>query len=91
VWKGANPEPLVQGGAPPPAFSNVKRPEFRYGREEMLDIFHREIKPPEDLTSLGSLYVDSCQMPLNLTQVGALDRYGTSSCFSIISFSHVCI
>ncbi len=59
---------MTCSGGPPP-LAHLKRPEFRYGREEMLDIFHREIKPPEDLTTFGSLYVEPRQMPLNLVQV----------------------
>lgn len=55
------------GGGPP--LTHLKRPEFRYGREEMLDIFHRETKPPEDLSAFGSLYVEACQLPMNLMQM----------------------
>ena len=60
---------MTCGGPPLP---NIKRPEFRYGREEMLDIFHREIKPPEEISAFGTLYVEACQIPLNLMQVGVI-------------------
>ena len=52
-----------------PALANMKLAEFRYGKEEMLALFSPELDPPKELLSLGALYVDSCQFPLNLTQV----------------------
>lgn len=47
----------------------MKLAEFRYGKEEMLALFSPELDPPKEIIALGSLYVDSCQFPLNLIQV----------------------
>ena len=42
---------------------------LRYGKEEMLALFSSDLEPPTDVLSLGALYVDNCQYPLNLIQV----------------------
>lgn len=43
--------------------------EHRYGREEMLALFDRNYKPPEQLTTFSSLYVEKTQLPLALVQM----------------------
>lgn len=53
-----------------PVFANMKLAEFRYGKEEMLALFSPELEPPKEIITLGALYVDSCQFPLNLIQMG---------------------
>lgn len=40
--------------------------EHRYGREEMLALFDRNCKPPEQLSGLQSLFVEKTQLPLAL-------------------------
>lgn len=40
--------------------------EHRYGREEMLALFDRNVKPPESLVKLQGLYVEKAQMPMAL-------------------------
>ena len=70
-WLRALTEPQGDGGgmlyqAP---LANIKLAEFRYGKEEILALFDKNVKPPEELASFGSLFVDKCQFPLNLMQV----------------------
>ena len=48
----------------------MKLADYRYGKEEMLALFSPELQPPKDIMTLGALYVDNCQFPLNLIQVG---------------------
>ncbi|XP_029169789.1 GRB10-interacting GYF protein 2-like isoform X3 [Nylanderia fulva] len=43
--------------------------EHRYGREEMLALFDRNCKAPEQLTNFPALYVEKTQFPLALTQM----------------------
>ena len=43
--------------------------EHRYGREEMLALFDRNFKPPETLSSFGTIFIDKAQLPLALTQM----------------------
>lgn len=52
-----------------PPLSNIKLAEFRYGKEEILALFDKNVKPPEQLVNFGSLFVDKCQFPLNMMQV----------------------
>jgi len=54
-----------------PILANMKLADYRYGKEEMLALFSSDLEPPTDVLSLGALYVDNCQYPLNLIQMGA--------------------
>ena len=47
----------------------MKLSEYRYGREEMLALFDKEMMPTPDLMNLGALFVDKCQFTINLIQV----------------------
>merc|ERR1719431_2103292 len=75
-WLRALTEP--QGGSdgggllysPVSALPNMKLAEFRYGREEMLALFDKSAKHPEELAQFGSLFVEKPQFPLNLMQMG---------------------
>ena len=74
-WLRALTEPQADGGGvlyqhqPLP---NIKLAEFRYGKEEILALFDKNVKPPEELVNFGSLFVEKCQFPLNLMQVNLL-------------------
>lgn len=39
--------------------------EFRYGREEMLILFDKNIKPPENLSRFQDLFVEKIQTPVS--------------------------
>ena len=52
-----------------PSLTNMKLADFRYGREEMLALFDKDVIPSQDLCTLGALFVEKCQYPLNLIQV----------------------
>jgi len=75
-WLRALTEP--QGGtdgggllySPVSVLPNMKLAEFRYGREEMLALFDKNVKYPEELAQFGSLFVEKTQFPLNLMQMG---------------------
>ena len=47
----------------------MKLADYRYGREEMLALFDKDVKPSEDLFALGTLFIEKCRFPLNLIQV----------------------
>jgi len=70
-WLRALTEP--QGGSGgvlyTPPLPNMKLADYRYGREEMLALFDKNVKPPEDLAQFGTLFVEKCQFPLNLMQM----------------------
>ena len=74
-WLRALTEP--QGGGDPmlytPPLANVKLAEFRYGKEEILALFDKSTKPPEELVNFGTLFVEKCQFPLSMMQVSAGD------------------
>ena len=55
--------------SPVSVLPNMKLAEFRYGREEMLALFDKAVKHPEQLAQFGSLFVEKTQFPLNLLQV----------------------
>ena len=70
-WLRALTEPQGESGgvlysAP---LANIKLAEFRYGKEEILALFDKAVKPPEEIVNFGSLFVEKCQFPLNLMQV----------------------
>ena len=77
-WLRALTEPQADGGGalyqhqPLP---NIKLAEFRYGKEEILALFDKNVKPPEELVNFGSLFVEKCQFPLNLMQVSFYKYY----------------
>ena len=83
-WLRALTEPQGEGGGMPYApLPNIKLAEFRYGKEEILALFDKSVKPPEELVNFGTLYVEKCQFPLNLMQVRAIARmsHDIVSCF----------
>lgn len=47
----------------------IKMAEFRYGREEMLALFDRNVIPPDPLKQIQGLFVDKTQYPLALVQM----------------------
>lgn len=60
------------GGGGATTFSSTPRyqlADYRYGREEMLALYDRNHKPPEQLISFGTLYVEKSQPPLALIQM----------------------
>lgn len=38
--------------------------DYRYGREEMLALYSKDVPPPDGLQNLGSLCIDHIQEPL---------------------------
>ena len=69
-WLRALTEPQGEsGGLYSTPLANIKLAEFRYGKEEILALFDKNVKPPEELVNFGSLFVEKCQFPLNLMQV----------------------
>ena len=58
-----------EGGGVLTPLSNIKLAEFRYGKEEILALFDKNVKPPEEIVNFGTLFVEKCQYPLNLMQV----------------------
>ncbi|XP_076361277.1 GRB10-interacting GYF protein 1-like isoform X2 [Tachypleus tridentatus] len=55
-----SPTPVI-GGTP-----KYKLSDYRYGREEMLALFEKNTKPPEELKEVPSLLIEKCQIPLAL-------------------------
>jgi len=70
-WLRALTEPQGGNGGVlyTPPLPNMKLADYRYGREEMLALFDKNVKPPEDLAQFGTLFVEKCQFPLNLMQM----------------------
>ena len=68
-WLRALTEPQGEGGGVLAPLSNIKLAEFRYGKEEILALFDKNVKPPEEIVNFGTLFVEKCQYPLNLMQV----------------------
>lgn len=60
-----SPPPSPSLGAPP----RYKLAQHRYGREEMLALFDRNVKAPDDLSTAPPLYVEKTQLPLALIQM----------------------
>lgn len=60
---------LGGGGGLSLATPKYQLAEHRYGREEMLALFDRTLKPPEPLTGFSGLYVQKPQLPLALIQM----------------------
>ncbi|CAG9766953.1 unnamed protein product [Ceutorhynchus assimilis] len=50
--------------------------DYRYGREEMLALFERNIKPPACLTNFKSLYSEASLPPLSLVPPSEEERSG---------------
>jgi len=50
-----------EGGTSGPKYQLA---EFRYGREEMLALFDRTIRPPDHLAKFKDLYVEKTQIPV---------------------------
>ncbi|XP_054271117.1 GRB10-interacting GYF protein 2 [Macrosteles quadrilineatus] len=44
----------------------IRMADHRYGREEMLALFNRNVQPPDDIKQLQGLYVKEMQLPLAL-------------------------
>ena len=59
-----SPPPSPSLGAP-----RYKLADHRYGREEMLALFDKMMKAPEDLVITPPLYVEKTQLPLALVQM----------------------
>lgn len=53
----------------PTIAATIKMAEFRYGREEMLALFDRNVTPPDPLKQIQGLFVDKTQFPLALVQM----------------------
>jgi len=68
-WLRALTEPQGEGGGVITPLSNIKLAEFRYGKEEILALFDKNVKPPEEIVNFGTLFVEKCQYPLNLMQM----------------------
>lgn len=62
---------LLSGGMvmAPTIAATIKMAEFRYGREEMLALFDRNVTPPDPLKQIQGLFVDKTQFPLALVQM----------------------
>ena len=60
-----SPPPSPSLGAP----RSYKLAEHRYGREEMLALFDKMMKVPNDLVVAPPLYVEKTQLPLALIQM----------------------
>ena len=58
--------------SPPPSpslgASRYKLAQHRYGREEMLALYDKMMKAPDDLTVAPPLFIEKTQLPLALTQ-----------------------
>lgn len=54
---------------PSPGLPKYKLAEFRYGREEMLALFDKTTKAPDDLMQMEGLAIEKCQLPLALTGI----------------------
>ena len=63
-----------------PPLPNMKLADYRYGREEMLALFDKDVQPSMELLALGALFVEKCQYPLNLIQVSLKIYQPLSSC-----------
>ena len=59
-----SPPPSPSLGAP-----RYKLADHRYGREEMLALFDKMMKAPDDLVIAPPLYVEKTQLPLALVQM----------------------
>lgn len=70
------------------SYKNSKRYQlhFRYGREEMLALFDKNVKPPASLTNFKSLYSEVTLSPLAL--IPATDE-DVSSVNLIINTNHI--
>ncbi|XP_067006202.2 GRB10-interacting GYF protein 2 isoform X1 [Anabrus simplex] len=63
---------LSQDGCSQPTISSTPRyqlAEHRYGREEMLALFDRMVKAPDNIVGVPALYVEKTQPPLALLQM----------------------
>ena len=59
-----SPPPSPSLGAP-----RYKLAQHRYGREEMLALYDKMMKAPDDLTVAPPLYIEKTQLPLALIQM----------------------
>jgi len=69
-WLRALTEPQQGTVNYTPPLPNMKLADYRYGREEMLALFDKDVKPSEDMIALGALFIEKCRFPLNLIQIG---------------------
>lgn len=72
-----SPPPSPSLGAP-----RYKLADHRYGREEMLALFDKVMKAPEDLVVSPPLYVEKTQLPLALVQMNDEEMVLVLPCLS---------
>ena len=78
-----SPPPSPSLGAP-----RYKLAQHRYGREEMLALYDKMMKAPDDLTVAPPLYIEKTQLPLALIQMTDEEMVRNLLVFILITCPH---